>query len=85
MIRLVNPLPAVGEPDEASSTYETRMSFADVVVADPLDCVFPFPLPIAEMSNPVIPVYSATRISFHVLPENFTTTVFGPALTLDAT
>jgi len=61
------------------------MSFANFVVADPLDWVFPFPLPIAATSTPVIPAYSATRISFQVPPENLTTTVFGPAFTLDAT
>src|SRR5580692_12737771 len=84
-IRLVNPLPAVGEPDSAISTYETRMSLVFVVVAGPLTCALPFPLLIKEASTAVILAYSATTISFQVLPENFTVTVFDPALMLGAT
>ena len=60
------------------------MSFALVVVADPLDCAAPLPLLIAGTSTAVIPAYSATTISFHVLPENFTVTVFDPALMFGA-
>ena len=61
------------------------MSLAFVVVADPLACALPVPLPIVETSTAVIPAYSATSISFQVLPENFTTTVFGPGLMFGAT
>jgi hypothetical protein len=61
------------------------MSLAYLVVADPLDCAFPLPAWMVETSTPVIPAYSAIRISFQVPPENVTVTVFAPALMFGAT